>query len=128
MRLSRSILSVVGVSTLLVACGDRLDVRPPCPDIYSFAISATIRDSVTNESLATRSLMILRDGAFVDTIRPNRTTSAKLIGGRRAGTYHITVHVDGYREWVRSNVEVLSYGGPQCAPRTTELDVRLVRH
>jgi hypothetical protein len=74
------------------------------------AVRANITDSVTGRPLAYRSSLIIRDGAYVDSV-PYASSAADSAtvgfidaGIGRAGTYSVTVRRDGSAVWKREGV------------------------
>ena len=93
-----------------------------------FAVRANITDSLTGAPLAYRSSLIIRDGAYVDSVAfPGSVADSALLGfiqagAERAGTYSVTVRREGSKVWTRAGVGVTTDG---CEVRQTELTVRL---
>lgn len=94
-------LAAVGCSELLSARG--------CSAVYIFAIQVYVQDSVSRAMTASGAQLIVRDGAYTDSVSFNQpgTDSQPLeAAGERPGTYTVTVRKSGYQDWTRSNVQV----------------------
>lgn len=93
------------------------------------AVRANITDSITGRPLAYRSSLIIREGAYVDSVPFSSTVadSGTLLfidaGISRAGTYNVTVRREGSRVWTRDGVRASREDG--CSLKTAELNVRL---
>jgi hypothetical protein len=106
MKMSGCVLSLAVV--LLGACQGSSE---PCgAATLNSAVVAIITDSITGAPLAYRSSLIIRDGAYVDSVPFNSTVvdsarvSTLLAGLDREGTYAVTVRREGSRVWTRDNV------------------------
>jgi hypothetical protein len=88
-----------------------------------------IRDARTGAPLAERAVGVVRDGAFVDSLRPYESTGlgpASLYSRRaadeRRGTYAVEVRAPGYTTWTHAGVRV---GRDQCHVRTQRVHAAL---
>ena len=81
---------------------------PPRPMID--AVDVEIREAGTNLPLAEPARAIIRDGAYLDTLRLNRTENGVFVsrtgGWERPGTYEVEVSLTGYATWRMSGVAV----------------------
>lgn len=118
-------LFVMGaVSSVLVGCTE----PNSCIGEGIFAVRANITDSLSGAPLAYRASLIIRDGAYVDSVAfPGSVADSALLGfiqagSGRAGTYTVTVRRDGSRVWTRADVRVTSDG---CEVKQVQLTVRL---
>jgi hypothetical protein len=94
------------------------------------AILVWVYDAATGEPAAYGAEGTVRDGAYVDPLRPAVHASpdpTSLLSFRaadeRPGTYEIRVAKDGYEPWVRTGVHA---GMGTCHVRTVDLDAHLV--
>src|SRR5207248_3026156 len=111
-------LAVVIVSLAATAC-DRL--TPVCTMEARPGISAIVRDSVTGAALAAGAIAVVREGAFLDTLRGVDS----LVSGvfERAGIYQLQVSHSGYQPWSRNGVRV---SAGECHVETVRVVVLLV--
>ena len=115
----------------LAACETESTVLPE-PDCDLVALSALmvgVQDSVSGAGIAAGSTIVVKDGAFVDSlvVAPNRTdlNNAQVHPANvfeRAGTYDITVRRSGYATWTRSGVSVTR---GRCHVQTVSVTARL---
>jgi hypothetical protein len=102
-----------------------------CSLVGVYAVRATITDSITAAPLAHRASLIIRDGAYVDSVpwSGTPTDSAQLdfliAGPDREGTYDVTVRREGWRVWTRADVRAPREKG--CNVKQAQLTVRLQR-
>jgi hypothetical protein len=91
------------------------DVLEPviCTAQFAPAIIVEIRDARTNAPLAAEARGVVRDGAYVDSLRPAEAESgdpaslfSRQAAGERKGTYSIEVQRAGYRTWTTAGVKV----------------------
>jgi len=121
--LSATILGMlVGCSALTDPVVCTLEARP--------SISVFVRDSLSNQPIASGATLILTDGSFVDSTvvpagepewDPYPVTTPRSY--ERPGRYHVTVRRAGYSEWTRANVVVQR---DECHVRTVTLTARLL--
>lgn len=93
------------------------DIRP--------AIEVEIRDAESGAPLAAEARGVVRDGTFVDSLRPARSLSSdpasllsRQAAGERPGVYNVEVQRTGYRTWTAGGVPV---GRDACHVRTRTL-------
>lgn len=107
---------------LLTSCTDgacTLDVLP--------AVVVEIRDAVTGSPIAELARGSVRDGSYVDSLRPEGSSLDGVLLSRagaieREGTYAVEVVHDGYVTWQRPGVRV---GGDDCHVETVTLQANL---
>jgi len=93
----------------LAGCVDNLAI---CVGASSeVAIVVQIRDAVTGAPLAAGARGAIRDGGYVDSLRPPTTDASSGLltltaGPGRAGTYDVTVVHPGYQPWHQTGVVV----------------------
>jgi hypothetical protein len=76
-----------------------------CTAEFVYGLTVTVSDSATTVPLVDGTVVVVRDGAFVDSVRAtvgNNFISA----GERAGVYSVLAHHAGYRDWIASGVRV----------------------
>lgn len=100
-----------GTALLLSACGI-LDL-PLCTTSFEPAIIVEIREAGTGAPLAAGARGAVRDGGYVDSLRPAESTSgdtatmySRQAAGERAGTYAVEVRRTGYQTWTANGVRV----------------------
>ena len=125
MRRSLLALVVLGCVDALAGCSnDALRACPPTS--LQPAVEVEVRDSATDALLTSGSRGAVRDGEFVDSLRPWRfdgetpVTLGAAFG--RAGRYDVTVEHPGYERWEQHDVR--SFGGG-CSAGTSALVARL---
>ena len=74
------------------------------------AFAMEIRDSISGQGLAARSVATVADGGFSDTLAlvPDADSAYRSGVYERAGTYDVTVTAAGYQTWTLQNVVVES--------------------
>jgi hypothetical protein len=93
----------------LAGCVDNLAI---CVDSgFEAAIVVQVRDAVTGAPLAAGARGAIRDGGYVDSLRPpTPDASGRLLtltgGAGRAGTYEVTLVYPGYQMWQQTGVVV----------------------
>ena len=80
-----------------------------CTSTRPVAVVVTVLDSLSGASLVDSAYGVVRDGAYVDSLRLASPPPA-LWGGTRLGTYQVIVDRPRYREWTRSDVVVAQQG------------------
>jgi hypothetical protein len=95
----------------LGACADNLAI---CVDSSgtTAAVVVQVRDAVTGAPLAAGSRGSIRDGDYIDSLRPpSADASGRLLtliaGQGRPGTYTVTVIHPGYQTWQQTSVLVV---------------------
>ncbi len=117
----------LGLGTL-TACrvSDILDGGRACTAEFRFGIVVRVVDSVSSADAAAGATVVIRDGAYVDSLPapPDQSfPGASFAGaGERAGTYTVTVTKAGYRPWARNGVVVTRN---ECHVNTVQLEARL---
>lgn len=110
------------------ACTNPFESRM-CTASVEPAIVVEIRDARTGAAVAANARGAIRDGAYVDSLRPAAftgvdTTSmfSRAAGLERAGTYDVEVVRAGYQPWRMDDVRVRR---DECHVVTRHLDARL---
>ena len=91
----------------MVAACDSVGVNTYCSAPYSPAVVVTPLDSSTRANVAVGTGGTVSSGTYVDSLRV--VFDSILWGGARLGTYEVTVDHPGYRQWVRSGVQVTEH-------------------
>lgn len=100
------------IITLFGSCSPSIQEQPgPCPAIFFPGVIVTISDSVTGTPLAEQAQGMVRDGEYVDSLRPFSWTKDMVMtsrgaAGGRPGTYEVTVVHPGYVPWTMRGVAV----------------------
>ncbi len=124
-------LSVSGSILLSLGCTNPFERLGACTTDFRPAIIVEIRDAVTGVPLAEAARGAVRDGAYIDSLRPAESLGpdpssmlSRSAAGEREGTYSVEVQRNGYQTWTASGVRV-SDGG--CHVDTRRLRAQLVR-
>lgn len=119
------------VACAILAAGCRAPEEPwfACTTEAKAAINVMVVDSLTGKSAAFTGLWLrVRDGSYVDSTAMSFTDSQGQVlmaaAYERKGTYAVTVHADGYRDWSKLNVVV---GADRCHVIPVQLTARLVK-
>ena len=99
----RTALPTIAALALCTACSDQDLVI--CTLNFEPAVVVEIHDSITGTPLAQEARGAVREGTFIDSLRP-RTSSSLQAAGERPGTYVVTVVHSGYADWLRTGVQV----------------------
>lgn len=92
------------------------------------AIVVEIRDAQTGVPLAQHATGAVRDGAFLDSLRPYgfigdpSSMYSRRAADERPGRYEVEVHLPGYKAWTVRDVRVVDGG---CHVRTVTLQASL---
>jgi hypothetical protein len=100
----------VSALVLIVGACQNGPTTPPvayCTAPRSIAVLLTPLDSLTRVSVADSAHGIVQSGTYVDSLY---LSFGVLEGGAKLGTYQVTVERPGYRQWIRSNVQVSRQG------------------
>jgi|GEM_PF-1706370 len=132
MQIMMPIHPAVCLSLLVpLACRNPFERLGACTTDFRSAIEVEIRDASTGVPLAEAARGVVRDGAYVDSLRPGRSLSAdpaslvsRQAAGERPGTYDVEVQRSGYQSWTVRNVSV---GRGACHVETRQLRANLVR-
>jgi hypothetical protein len=126
--------ALAGLALVLAACTGATapsDGGTACAAVAVAGIKLPLVDSVTNLSGPfTGGWARARSGTFTDSTTtmlddPVTGYNAFYLAWSRAGTYDVTIHMNGYKEWTRSNVVVLQQNA--CFVSTTSMLARLVK-
>lgn len=126
-RLS-TIAALLLAPLLATACGDSVS-GPACTDIARASVAVTVEDSITGAPIASGATLVVRDGAFVDSVsfpagqlNADSWALATPNSYERPGTYDVTVRRAGYLQWEREDVTVRR---ATCGVATVVLRARL---
>ncbi|HEX5724585.1 MAG TPA: hypothetical protein VFX98_03920 [Longimicrobiaceae bacterium] len=86
------------------------------------SVEVTAQDSVTGQIVTPGASLIIREGAFVDSVMAPPPVTSIAAGSNRPGTYQVTVRRPGYQVWRREGVRV---DDADCGVETVELVARL---
>jgi hypothetical protein len=120
------LLSTSCLILVLSACGSDSIV---CPGVTEPAIVAEIRDAFDDRPLAAEALGSVRDGEYLDSLRPYETSGngvlySRAAGDDRDGIYFVEVTHPGYSPWEMAGIRVRAN---TCSVETERLQVRLSR-
>jgi hypothetical protein len=98
---------LLGGSLLGVGCSavDPTDITV-CTQEARAGITVDVRDSVTNALVGSGSIVVVREGAFVETATGTSGAGPYPLVFERAGTYTVSVTQSGYQPWTKSGVQV----------------------
>jgi hypothetical protein len=106
LRCTRALLLLLAARGLLISCNDTTGTCPP--RALRAAVDVEIREAGTNLPLAATARETVRDGAYVDSLRPGRQEGDALVSRQaafeRPGTYTVEVVHPGYTTWQRTGV------------------------
>lgn len=118
----------LGIIATLTAC-DALAPKGDCTASVEPAIVVEITDARTGGPLARNAVGLVRDGNYVDSLRPYgfhssdpATMYSRRAADERAGSYTVQLSVAGYQPWTALNVRVQDGG---CHVSTRTLQARL---
>ncbi len=120
-------LSFLLLSSVVIAAGCHLDSFA-CTAHIQPGIIVTIIDSATGEPRAAQASGVAQVGSFTDSLRPYGYDGQPLAmisrhaADERPGTYTVTIHAPGYRDWQGPGLRV-SPG--ECHVQTVSVDARL---
>ena len=80
-----------------------------CDAVLYSTFTVYVKDSVSGTPIASGARLIVRDGAFVDTVSgsPNGLDAEPLLTDwERAGIYDLTVQKSGYQDWGQRGINV----------------------
>lgn len=86
------------------------------------AVHITAVDSLSGANATPGSTMVIRDGAYSDSVVAPELAPAMGLGVERTGTFDVTVRKPGYRTWTKTGVRV---DGGECNVKTVSLLARL---
>ena len=113
------------VLALTLGCG----TEPNCTTNTLPAVVVAIHDAFDGSPLAETARGAVREGEFIDSLRPYSSLGNGVLIGRaaaeeRAGMYTVTVQHAGYLDWQLDGVRV---GRNECHVETVELTAYLSR-
>jgi hypothetical protein len=106
---------------LAAAACDGLSTPRFCPAVVQPSAQVTVQDSLAGTNITPGATVVLRSGAYVDSVVAQPLVTSVDVG-TRAGTFTLTARQSGYQLWTRTGVRV-EQGG--CGPQTVELTARL---
>jgi hypothetical protein len=108
----------------LAACRKGIDEPEAClllPYIPP-SVQVTVQDSVTGANITPGSTLVLRSGAYVDSVAVPEWASGFSMGEGRSGTFTLTVRQTGYQSWTKAGITVES---DECGAKTVYVTARL---
>jgi hypothetical protein len=93
----------------VVACSG--STSPVCTANIVPGLAVYVKDSITNESVASGASLVAREGSYKDSVAvpaasPDLDASPLYAASERPGTYAVTVTKTGYAAWTKSDVRV----------------------
>jgi hypothetical protein len=121
-----SVVAAACAAAITASCG--LASEPYlCTASVEPAVIVEIRDARSGAPLAAEARGVVRDGAYVDSLRPAESSGVALYSRRaadeRAGTYAIEVQRIGYQTWTASGISV---GRGDCHVETRRVTASVV--
>lgn len=119
----------VAFAVAAVACRAPADPGFACTTEARAGINVTVVDSLTGKAESFTGLWLrARDGSYVDSTTmafPDAMGQMRMAAAyERKGTYAVTVHADGYRDWSKLNVVVTA---DRCHVIPVQLTARLAK-
>lgn len=119
-RLARPVALALAIAWPLIgACATDQIV---CTASFAYGISVQVQDSVSGAAAASGARLVLRDGAYVETVDQSLGGVSLSGAGERPGLYSVTVEKTGYHDWTRTNVRVTA---DECHVQGVSLTARL---
>lgn len=122
-------LPLAAILVFTAGCRDTVDTIS-CPAVVAPAVDVEVRDARTGAPLAQGVEGSVRDGTFVDALKPYRGVSADpatlvslQAAAGRPGTYTILVERTGYLPWTVTGVKVTKR---ECGVETVLVHANLV--
>jgi hypothetical protein len=105
----------------LAACAE---IAEPvaCPAWIPPAVQVTAQDSVTGANVTPGATLVLRDGAYADSVTAPPIMTSVGLGPNRAGTFSLTVRQTGYQSWTKTAIKAEE---GQCGVQTVPVVARL---
>ena len=104
--------AILGAAGVLTGCNDPLG-QPVCTASLDPGVVVEIRDAATGASIADAARGSVREGAYIDSLRPfgslgpgPGTLFSRRAADERVGIYSIEVLHDGYLPWTAEGVRV----------------------
>ena len=123
---SRGVVGAALVSLGLVGC----DAFGPqvCDLGIDPAVEVEVVDAESGVPVAAGAKGVIRDGAYVDSLRPNRSRGDGTVltlsaGDARSGTYRVEIMREGYAPWHRDGVRARR---GDCGLETTHIRAAMV--
>ena len=114
--------SILSLLACAAGCGQPTPPIGYCSAPRSIAVEITVLDSVSLSPRADSAFGVIQAGSALDSL--HRFAESVLYGGTNLGTYQVTIHRPGYRDWSRTNIAV-SKQGPCGNTIPVELTARL---
>jgi hypothetical protein len=105
----------------LAACAEISD-PVVCPAYIPPSVRVTAQDSVTGANVTPGATLVLRSGAYVDSVTVPPIANSASVGEGRTGTFTLTVRQTGYQGWTKTGIKVEE---GQCGARTVDVVARL---
>ena len=122
-------IPVLAFVSVVAGCSNPSDATL-CRASLEPAVAVEIRDAITGAAIAAGARGVVRDEAYVDSLRPYESSGdwpadmySRQAAHERAGIYSVEVHHEGYRPWTAEGVRVTR---DECHVRTQTLRVDLV--
>ena len=123
---SFSQLCVVFTGALVSGCSSPF-TNGDCTLIVRPAVTVEIRDTESGRPLADSASGVIRNGLYVDSLKPFRADSAGRLVALQAygsaGIYRVEIRRPGYQDWVSENVRVTEN---HCGDNTVALSATLI--
>lgn len=124
--------SLIAAALVLAGCSGIADPVVLCTQIVQPAVIVEIRDLRTGAPIAGSASGVVRDGAYVDSLRPYgyitgpldaQSLYSRQAAPERAGVYEISIQRAGYRAWDTTGVRVTR---EECHVNTATIRANLV--
>lgn len=78
-----------------------------CDSLGAYAVNVEVQDSATGASIVRGATLVVRDGAYADSMRMESDMPPVLAAAaERPGIYEVLVRRPGYQTWTREGVRV----------------------
>lgn len=125
-RLARAIAFIM-VTAASAGCGGTGSTGVECTDDARYGLRVNVFDDATGSPVMTAGKVTIDEGSYHEEstgLLYNGNPPTYMLAMERAGTYTVTVVVDGYQRWQRTNVVVRR---DQCHVELTLVAARLLR-
>lgn len=114
---------IAAAAALASGCQSPFNGGIGCTAEFVYGISATVTDAATGADITPGSYLVVREGAYVDSVAAG-PGSFLAAAGERAGTYDVKIGRPGYSTFTRTGVRVTRN---ECHVNPVRLEARLLK-